>query len=93
MPNRILLSEIGGERLLVCCSKCGLVSNLSVNVLMGSYGDLPLGALKAELARKRSCANGDKINSECEAFLQITTVTYARNISAEQPLLAGATAC
>ena len=50
MLNRVKLSEIGGERLLVCCDKCGLVSNRSVSALIGSYGDIQLEPLKAELS-------------------------------------------
>jgi hypothetical protein len=68
MLNSLLLSEIGNERLLVCCDKCGSVSNLSVSALIGSYGDLPLNPLKVEIAQR--CLRGTDANNECGMYFR-----------------------
>jgi len=70
MLNRVKLSEIGGERLLVCCDKCGLVSNLSVSALIGSYGDIPLDPLKAKLAQRCSTASIAGSGRECGMYVR-----------------------
>ena len=70
MPDRTLLSEIGGERVVVCCEKCGLVSNLSINVLIGSYGDIPLADLSSSLSDRCIGFSGEKLGSECEFVVQ-----------------------
>lgn len=68
MLNSLLLSEIGNERLLVCCDKCGSVSNLSVSALIGSYGDLPLNPLKAEMAGR--CLRGADASNDCGMYFR-----------------------
>ena len=70
MLNRLRLSEIGGERLLVCCDKCGLVSNLSVSALIGSYGDIPLDPLKTALSQRCSGVSAHQKNGECGMFVR-----------------------
>jgi hypothetical protein len=70
MLNRLRLSEIGGERLLVCCDACGLVSNLSVSALMGSYGDIPMDQLKAELFQRCSGASIHEKSRECGMYVR-----------------------
>ena len=72
MSNRTLLSQIGSERIVVCCAKCGLVSNLSINVLIGSYGDIPLGDLSSSLSDRCKSFSGEKLGSECEFVVQKT---------------------
>lgn len=52
MDRVLLLSEIPLERILVCCDQCGLVSNLSLNALLGRHGDISLDQLKIELIRR-----------------------------------------
>ncbi len=70
MLNRLRLSEIGGDRLLVCCDKCGLVSNLSVSALLGSYGELSLTALKAQLSQRCSAGGGKELKTECGMYFR-----------------------
>lgn len=70
MLNRLRLSEIGGERLLVCCDKCGLVSNLSVSALIGSYGDIALDPLKTALSQRCSAVSGQQKKSECGMYVR-----------------------
>ena len=70
MLDRVKLSEIGSERLLVCCDKCGLVSNRSVSALIGSYGDIQLVPLKAELSKRCSTAGGADPARECGMYVR-----------------------
>ena len=70
MLNRVKLSEIGGERLLVCCDKCGLVSNRSVSALIGSYGDIQLEPLKAELSQRCSSVSAADPARECGIYFR-----------------------
>lgn len=70
MLNRLRLSEICSERLLVCCDKCGLVSNLSVSALIGSYGDIPFDPLKIALAQRCSCAGSNERVRECGMYFR-----------------------
>lgn len=70
MLNRVKLSEIGSERLLVCCDKCGLVSNLSVSALLGSYGDLALNRLKEEMSHRCSGDSTNQPKSECGMYFR-----------------------
>ena len=55
MLDHLMLSQIDGDRLLVCCEKCGLVSNLSIDALLGSYGDQALNTLIREMSQR--CSN------------------------------------
>ena len=70
MLDRVKLSEIASERLLVCCDKCGLVSNLSVSALLGSYGDIQLDPLKVELSQRCSSASSAAPAKECGMYFR-----------------------
>jgi hypothetical protein len=61
-----LLSEIDGERLLVFCNKCGLVSNLSVSAIIGSYGEITSDTLIEVLAQRCSRSGSGGTNNACE---------------------------
>lgn len=90
MPNRTLLSEFGRERIVVCCAKCGFVSNLSINVLIGSYGDLSIGSLASTLSGRCQNTSAEKIGSECEFVLQKLEDQPSVHIPMLMPQLVGA---
>ena len=71
MFNRLRLSELGADRLSVCCDKCGLVSNRSVGALIGSYGDLPLNPLKQEMAQQCSFERRNELKSQCGVYFRV----------------------
>jgi hypothetical protein len=87
MPNRTVLSEIDGERVIICCKKCGFVSNLSINVLIGSYGDMPLAELSSSLSDRCIGFSGEKLGSECEFVIRNT----AKHSSIYTPTIADLT--
>ncbi len=70
MHNRLKLSQIGGERLLVCCEKCGLVSNLSIRALIGRYGDPILNHLKEEMSQRCSVGVNNELNHQCGMYFR-----------------------
>ena len=70
MLDHLMLSQIDGDRLLVCCEKCGLVSNLSIDALLGSYGDQALNTLIREMSQRCSSIEGNKMNSECGMYFR-----------------------